>query len=119
MPQERRQDEPEAVHDGEGRALLGLRVPDRRGLRPYGPHRVPRAREDCLVQRVGPENRHQCLKQLCNHRDLLVFTISDLKDTKSSFRGANFLLYIPQTSPKFTGKLLDFLALESLIDTRA
>ena len=46
--------------------------------------------------------------------------ISDLKDTKSeelSFQGANFLLYIPQTSAKFTGKLLDFLALESLMDS--
>ena len=47
----------------------------------------------------------------------MVFPISDLKDTKSeelSFQGANFLLYIPQTSAKFTGKLLDFLALEVL-----
>ena len=50
----------------------------------------------------------------------MVFPISDLKDTKSeelSFQGANFLLYIPQTSAKFTGKLLDFLALESLMDS--
>ena len=50
----------------------------------------------------------------------MVFPISDLKDTKSeklSFQGANFLLYIPQTSAKFAGKLLDFLALESLMDS--